>query len=191
MPDEILTESPMATGKKKAAKEETMTVTRSELAAMVQDAVASYKEQASGLTAKELAAALREANEPYVSPAEQANREMFRLSQIEQEKRKKLTQRTEQRNCPHRQGALGDRMNGYSSFWMIRYANGLQVGVCSCCQKRIYSDRPEDAPFFRIPAANRIAIAGATFVPDPMQSQKDSRPIDWNDRDTSPVPVVA
>jgi hypothetical protein len=174
MPDET-NEVKSVMGSKKKEPEQTVTLSLSELNAMVINAVAAAAAQstnASTETAKIIAAAIAESMRPPVDPqaaAKRENDEMMREMDQELRIRIEEAKRNSQSGCEHIQGSnsLSDWTlpDGRSAFWLHQLDTSEWIGICSNCQKVVseVSDDPSERQIFqstRRKMGNRPSKAG-------------------------------
>jgi type III secretion system FlhB-like substrate exporter len=172
----------------KAVKESTenITLTKSELQNIISQAVAAAssaaQDRASEIVSKgmsELAAAIIESKKPYVDPRQEENERAMRESMRVVNERMKAQILASQATCPHLQGSseLSDFSGQLSSLVIHRLDSGVVVGICTNCQKQIYSDDPdvEVQKIFRMKSGNRMSSAGIRNFVDPKAAMAAGR----------------
>lgn len=170
-------------GQTAAPKEATLQITMKDLAALVEAAVVKSSEASANV----LATALKDINKPYRDPNQDANDEAFQRSTRELEKRIRDNMRASQASCPHKQGCndLSEVQGAGSSFVTHRTDTGMIWGVCTNCQKQIFSNRPEDARYFREKSGNRMSAAGQRNFMDTAAVQAAGMPPSFEEPENS------
>lgn len=170
---------------------ETLTLTKEDLASIVNAAVSAMSNQSAEVSAQIIANALIESRKPYIDPKREQNEEQFRQNDREIKRRLRENLKIAQDSCQHMYGGLGDEPHAsLSAFQMHRLDTGLIVGWCSVCSKRIFSDRPEDRNFFTRKSASRMSSAGLRNFYDPGRAMRESHPIDYEDERTPSTPAA-
>jgi hypothetical protein len=125
--------------------------------------------QAVEASSKVIAQALIESRKPYVDPRTEENDKLMRESMREVQTRINAEIEASRDNCAHLQGsnALSEFQGQLGSFVLHQLDTGAVVGICTNCQKQIWSNRKEDAEWFRKKSANRMSRAGQRVFMDP------------------------
>jgi|HubBroStandDraft_3_1064219.scaffolds.fasta_scaffold69096_2 hypothetical protein len=145
-----------------------------ELAEIIKMAVSSAVGQQSESSAKIIAEALIEARKPYKDPRTEANDAMMRKQGRETWERIQKEIEDSRKTCAHLQGsnALSEFQGQLGSFVMHQLDTGAVVGICTNCQKQIWSNNPEDHVWFSRKSANRMSRAGQRVFIDPLKAQQ-------------------
>jgi type III secretion system FlhB-like substrate exporter len=172
----------------KVAKDsnENITLTRSDLQNIIAQAVAAAtaaaQEKADSIVSKgmsELAAAIIESRKPYVDPKQLENEKNMREQMRVVNERMHQQILSSQALCPHLQGSneLSDFSGQLSSLVIHRLDNGVVVGICTNCQKHIFSNDkdPEVQKIFRMKSGNRMSSAGVRTFMDPKTAMEVGR----------------
>ena len=140
-----------------------------ELQALIAASVSTAVEKSSQV----IAAAMLEARKPYIAPTTLENERRMRESTREIHERIKRSLEADQASCEHLQGSnsLSEFQGQLGSFILHQLDTGVVVGICSNCQKQIWSNEPADAPYFRRKSANRMSRAGQRVFMDPKKAQ--------------------
>jgi hypothetical protein len=154
--------------KKPEAKSGKLTIGMDELQALISASVSQAVEQSS----KVIAQALVESRKPYVNPLHEENDRRLREANHEIQERIKREIEASRDNCAHLQGsnALSEFQGMLGSFVLHQLDTGVVVGICTNCQKQIWSNEPKDSEFFRRKSANRMSRAGQRFFLDPSKA---------------------
>lgn len=139
----------------------------------LQALIAASVSQAVSQSSKVIAEAMLEARKPYVSPQQVENEQRMRESTREIHERIKRTIEADQATCEHLQGSnsLSEFTGQLGSFILHQLDTGVVVGICSNCQKQIWSNDPAHAKFFSKKSANRMSRAGQRVFLDPKKAQ--------------------
>lgn len=139
-----------------------------ELQALISASVSQAVEQSS----KVIAQALVDSRKPYVDPRHAENERLFRANDKEVQERIRREIEASRDNCAHLQGsnALSEFQGQLGSFVLHQLDTGVVVGICTNCQKQIWSNEPKDAEFFRKKSANRMSRSGQRFFIDPVKA---------------------
>lgn len=145
-----------------------LTIGMEELQALISASVSQAVEQSS----KVIAQALVESRKPYVKPEDEENARRMRESSHEIQARIKREIEASRDNCAHLQGsnALSEFQGMLGSFVLHQLDTGVVVGICTNCQKQIWSNDAKDSDFFRRKSANRMSRAGQRFFLDPSKA---------------------
>lgn len=145
-----------------------------DLAEIIKIAVSSAVGQQSESSAKIIADALIEARKPYKDPRTEANDEMMRKQGRETWERIQREIVASRETCAHLQGsnALSEFQGQLGSFVLHQLDTGVVVGICTNCQKQIWSNNPEDHAWFSRKSANRMSRAGQRVFMDPLKAQQ-------------------
>lgn len=148
------------------------------IASLVSQAVEAATSKSAETSARVLADAILESRKPYRDPKQDQNDEAFRKSSRELEKRIRENMKASQELCPHKQGCndLSESQSQLSSFVTHRLDTGLVWGICTNCQKQIFSNVPEHGRFFKEKSGNRMSSAGIRTFNDPRAVQKAGMP---------------
>lgn len=140
----------------------------------LQQLIAAAVSQSQESSAKIIADALIEARKPYVDPRVEQNNQMMREQQKELHERIKRDIEASRENCPHMQGcnALSEVQGQLSAFVMHQTDTGVVFGICTNCQKDIWSNKPEDRKFFSMKSANKMSRAGQRTFMDYNKAQQ-------------------
>lgn len=138
-----------------------------ELQALIAASVSQAVEQSS----KVIAQALIDSRKPYVDPNKAENDRRFRESEREVQARIRAEIEASRDNCEHLQGsnALSEFQGQLGSFVLHQLDTGAVVGICTNCQKQIWSNVAEDQKWFKRKSANRMSRAGQRFFMDPVK----------------------
>jgi len=187
MSDNEKTTSDLLGESKPAKNSAKATIGVDEIAALVKAAV----EAATSKQAEMFSQILMEAKKPYRDPKQAVNDETFRAQSREIEERIRENLKAAQSSCPHKQGCnpLSEYQSQLSSFVMHRLDTGLVWGICTYCQKQIYSDRESDRRFFAEKSANRMSSAGQRTFLDPGKAMRKGHPIGYEE-DPTPAAVA-
>ncbi len=147
-----------------------------DLQALISSSVAEALKQSS----QTFAAALLESRKPYVDPRQKENEDTMRASMREATERINREIEASKENCPHVQGsnALSEFQGPMGSFVLHQLDTGVTVGICTNCQKTIWSNEewlanhPEDRKWFQRKNANRMSRAGQRAFRDPTKAQQ-------------------
>lgn len=162
---------------------EKMSFSIAELTALVTAAVEASTVKSAEVSAKIIAEALRDAQKPYRDPKQDLNEEAFRTSTRELEQRIRRDLKASQETCPHKQGCnqLSEYQSQLSSFVTHQTDTGMVIGICTNCQKWIFSDRLEDRKFFADKSANKMSKAGQRVFINSAEPQRKGRPIGYEE----------
>jgi hypothetical protein len=165
-----------------AKDQETVTLTKAELQELILTATKSVGENATSLVADalaKLADSIAESRKPYVDPKQIENDNNMRKSMKEVNERMARQIRASQETCPHLQGSSenSDFTGQLSSIVMHRLDTGVIVGICTNCQKQIFSNdpNPEVQKLFRMKSGNRMSSAGVRTFMNPMEAMSAGR----------------
>jgi hypothetical protein len=164
----------------------TISLTKDELRSIVSSAVGaavqSANEKSSSIFAEsmeKLAAAIIESKKPYVDPRNAENEKAMRESMRIVNERMHQQVVASQKTCPHLQGSseLSDFSGQLSSIVLHRLDSGVVVGICTNCQKQIFSDDKdlEVQKIFRMKSGNRMSSAGIRNFVDPKAAMAAGR----------------
>jgi hypothetical protein len=164
----------------------TISLTKAELQSIVSSAVGAAVAAANEKSAtifdqgmSKLAEALIESKKPYVDPRQVENEKAMREQMRVVNERMKAQIYASQETCPHLQGSseLSDFSGQLSSIVLHRLDNGVVVGICTNCQKQIFSDDPniEVQKIFRMKSGNRMSSAGIRNFVDPKAAMAAGR----------------
>ena len=147
-------------------------------------ALAAEAQRESNAATKALADAVLETTKPkeYIKTkkelADEANQKLFDDRQRELQKRQKAVTKAEQDSCDHIAGGspLSEQRDiaGRTSILWHRNDVGVDVGICTVCQ-RIF--RPTDTDFAiwrKKPSFNRLSASGYRTVLDPVRARAES-----------------
>lgn len=173
-------------GKTEGKESQSITLTKADLQALLAQAVAAAtaaaQDKANDIVSKgmsELAAAIIESRKPYVDPRQQENEKNMREQMRVVNERMHQQILSSQELCPHLQGSneLSDFSGSLSSWVIHRLDNGLVIGICTNCQKHIFSNDtdPEIRKFFKMKSGNRMSSAGVRTFVDPRTAQDAGR----------------
>lgn len=145
-----------------------------ELAEIIKMAVSTAVGQQSESSAQIIANALIEARKPYKDPRHEANDEMMRKQGRETWERIQREIEASRETCAHLQGsnALSEFQGQLGSFVLHQLDTGVVVGICTNCQKQIWSNNPADHAWFTRKSANRMSRAGQRVFLDPLKAQQ-------------------
>jgi hypothetical protein len=154
-----------ATASPKSGK---LSIGMDELQALISASVSQAVEQSS----KVIAEALIQSRKPYVDPKNEENDRRMRASNHEIQQRIKREIEASRDSCAHLQGsnALSEFQGMLGSFVLHQLDTGVVVGICTNCQKQIWSNDPKDSEFFRRKSANRMSRAGQRFFLNPTEA---------------------
>lgn len=146
-----------------------------DLQALIATSVSEAVKQAG----KSFADAMLEARKPYIDPRVQQNEDTMRKSMREATERINLEIEASKETCPHVQGsnALSEFQGPMGSFVLHQLDTGVTVGICTNCQKVIWSNEewlsahPDDRKWFQRKNANRMSRAGQRQFRDPTKAQ--------------------
>jgi hypothetical protein len=165
-----------------AKDQETVTMTRAELQELIATATKAVSENATSLVADalaKLADSIAESRKPYVDPRQAENDAAMRKSMREATERMRQQILASQETCPHLQGSSenSDFTGQLSAIVKHRLDTGVVVGICTNCQKQIFSNdpNPEVQKLFRMKSGNRMSSAGVRTFLDPMAAMKAGR----------------
>lgn len=146
-----------------------LTIGMDELQALITAAVAQSVKQSSQVIAE----AMLEARKPYVPPGQIENDKRMKDSTREIQERIKRQLAAEQDVCAHLQGSnsLSEFQGQLGSFVLHQLDTGVVIGICTNCQKQIWSNNPEHARYFGKKQANRMSRAGQRVFLDPLKAQ--------------------
>lgn len=141
-----------------------------ELQALISASVSEAVEQSS----KVIAQALIESRKPYVDPRQEQNQKMMQDQQRELHDRIKADIAASRENCAHLQGsnALSEFQGQLGSFVVHQSDTGVAFGICTNCQKVIWSNNPADRQWFVRKQANRMSRAGQRVFMDHAKAQE-------------------
>lgn len=153
---------------KPEAKSGKLSIGMEELQALISASVSQAVEQSS----KVIAQALVDSRKPYVAPGTEENERRMREQNREIQERIKREIEASRESCAHLQGsnALSEFQGQLGSFVLHQLDTGVVVGICTNCQKQIWSNVAEDAEHFRRKSANRLSRAGQRFFLDPSKA---------------------
>jgi len=165
---------------------EVVSITKAELQAMltqVRDSTSEAVKKEMGTvysqSMKELAAAILESRKPYKDPGHEATEKAMRESMRQVNERMKAQVLASQATCPHLQGSSenSDFTGQLSSIVMHELDCNLIVGICTNCQKHIFSNDPdtETQKLFRMKSGNRMSRAGHRTFRDPVAAMAAGR----------------
>jgi hypothetical protein len=151
------------------ARKGKMALSVDELQTIISASVSNALEQSS----KIMANAILEARKPYVDPGREENERRQREQSREAYERIRAEIEASYKTCPHLQGsnALSEFQGQLGSFVLHQLDTGVIVGICTNCQKQIWSNNPEDHEYFRRKQANRISRAGQRVFLNPVKAQ--------------------
>jgi len=157
-----------------AKAESKITLGMDELKALIATSVAEAVAQSSSVAGKVMAEAILEARKPYVDPRQVENDKMMREQMRESNERINREIEASRLSCAHLQGsnALSEFQGQLGSFVLHQLDTGVVVGICTNCQKQIWSNNPEDQIWFTKKQANRMSRAGQRVFLDPLKAQK-------------------
>jgi hypothetical protein len=141
----------------------------------LQALIAASVSQAVTASSKIIAEAMLESRKPYISPADVENQKRMRESTRESQERILAQIAADQDTCPHKQGSnsLSEFQSQLGSFVLHQLDTGVVVGICTNCQKKIWSNSndPSELKWFREKQANRISRAGQRVFRNPEKAQ--------------------
>jgi hypothetical protein len=154
----------------KPAQSGKISIGMDELQALISASVSQAVEASS----KVIAAALVESRKPYVDPRAEANDKVMREQMREVHNRINAEIEASRDQCAHLQGsnALSEFQGQLGSFVLHQLDTGVVVGICTNCQKQIWSNRKEDAEWFRKKSANRMSRAGQRVFMNPTKAME-------------------
>lgn len=142
-----------------------------ELQAIISASVAQAVAQSSNVIAQ----ALIESRKPYVNPLNKQNEDAMRDQMREVHDRIKREIEASRDGCAHLQGsnALSEFQGQMGSFVLHQLDTGVVVGICTNCQKTIWSNSsdPAEIKMFSRKNANRMSKAGQRVFLDPLKAQ--------------------
>jgi hypothetical protein len=151
-------------------KKKTLTLGLEELQALIAASVSEAVKQ-SGQT---FANAILESRKPYVDPRVKENEDMMRDSFRIAQERMQAEIEASRAYCAHLQGsnALSEYQGQMGSFVLHQLDTGVVVGICTNCQKTIWSNSedPEELKWFKHKNANRMSRAGQRVFRDPVKA---------------------
>ena len=155
------------------------------IAALVKAAVEAATTKQSEMFIQAIAEMRKPINDPKQALRD-LNDKAFQDTDREIQQRIRENMKVAQSNCPHKQGCnpLSEFQSPLSSFVTHVLDTGLVWGICTYCQKQIYSDRPEDYKFFMDKSANRRSQAGQRQFRDQAKAQKAGHPIGYDEEPT-------
>jgi hypothetical protein len=114
--------------------------------------------------------------------AREANDKIFEEQAKETRRRQRQTKQTEQEQCDHIAGSLGETRDVHQRTSIVWHRTDAQVdiGICSTCQRLFHPEDPVDAQghnysyWRRKGSFNRISAAGVRQFMDPLRAQHDS-----------------
>lgn len=148
-----------------------------------QSSAAEAQREANAAT-KALADAVLETTKPkeYVKTkkelADESNQKMFEERQRDLQKRQKATIKAEQDSCDHIAGGspLSEQRDiaGRTSILWHRNDVGVDVGICTICQRIFRPSDPDFAAWRKKPSFNRLSASGYRTILDPVRARKES-----------------
>jgi hypothetical protein len=161
----------MAEQEAKPEKSGKLSIGMDELQALISASVSQAVEQSS----KVIAQALVDSRKPYVDPKHEENERIMRAQNHDIQERIKREIEASRDTCPHLQGsnALSEFQGQLGSFILHQLDTGVVVGICTNCQKQIWSNSkdPEELKWFNKKQANRMSRAGQRVFLDPVKAQ--------------------
>ena len=125
-----------------------------------------------------LADAIIESRKPYVDPRKKQNDEMFKEQERQIALRTKVNVTYAQSVCEHIAGcsALSEQKDiaGRTSFVWHRNDIGVDIGVCTVCQKILRPEDPDYALWRRKSSFNKLSAAGTRTFMDPLKARSES-----------------
>jgi hypothetical protein len=114
--------------------------------------------------------------------AREANDKIFEEQAKETRRRQRQTKQTEQEQCDHIAGSLGETRDVHQRTSIVWHRTDAQVdiGICSTCHRLFHPEDPVDAQghnysyWRRKGSFNRISAAGVRQFMDPLRAQHDS-----------------
>jgi hypothetical protein len=138
----------------------------------LQALISASVSQAVEASSKVIANALIESRKPYVDPRTEQNDKVMREQMREVHTRINAEIEYSRKHCAHLQGsnALSEFQGQLQSFVMHQLDTGVVVGICTNCQKQIWSNDEADAQWFSKKSANRMSRAGQRSFKDPTKA---------------------
>ena len=164
------TEQPLK-GKKSAAEPQ-VTLSVSELSAMIKEAVKAEAARSSDATTKVLedfTGAMKDLRKPYVDPRSEENDRRMREQMRETNKRILESIAYSRNLCPHFQGSSenSDFQGALSSIVKHVLDTGVVWGICTNCQREFWPEDPDYAKEMNRKSGNRPSQAGRRMFLDP------------------------
>ena len=127
---------------------------------------------------KALAEAIIDSKKPYVDPRKKLNDEMFKDQERQIALRTKMNVQYAQSTCEHIAGCsqLSEQKDiaGRTSFVWHRNDIGVDIGVCTVCQKILRPEDPDYALWRRKSSFNKLSAAGTRTFMDPLKARSES-----------------
>lgn len=146
------------------------------IATMQQQLVETQKAQAEAN--KALAEAIIDSKKPYVDPKKAHNDELFKANERELQLRQKTNVKYTQSICEHIAGSspLSEQKDiaGRTSFVWHRNDVGVDIGICTVCQKIMRPEDPDYAVWRRKSSFNKLSAAGTRLFLDPIKAREES-----------------
>lgn len=147
-----------------------------ELQALISTSVAEAMKQSGQV----MADAILQSRIPYVDPRQKENEDTMRKNTRETTERIAREIEASRESCLHVQGsnALSEFQGVMGSFVLHQLDTGVTVGICTNCQKTIWSneewlsEHPKDRQWFQRKNANRMSRAGQRMFRDPTKAQQ-------------------